>query len=153
MARLFPLPVLALSAFLLAGCGVGRVPPTLTEAEVVVTINGQPLPNALVTLTPASGGYGGEAIATGVTDESGLARLSCGEKAGASVGPNKVTVVDAPPPEAARGDDAAAQAAAEQYRKSLKNRPIPPQYATLAKSDATLDIKPGQKEYKLALKR
>src|SRR5262245_19002646 len=85
---------LAACALLLGGCKGGRRSPTITEAEVVVTINGQPLPNALVTLTPATPGYAGNAIASGVTDESGKAALSCGGKPGACVGANKVTVID-----------------------------------------------------------
>src|SRR5262245_4883273 len=103
---------LAACALLLGGCKGGRRSPTITEAEVVVTINGQPLPNALVTLTPATPGYAGNAIASGVTDESGKAALSCGGKPGACVGANKVTVIDAPAPEEARGDSGEAQAKA-----------------------------------------
>jgi len=144
---------LAACALLLGGCKGGRRSPTITEAEVVVTINGQPLPNALVTLTPTTPGYAGNAIASGVTDESGKAVLSCGGKPGACVGANKVTVIDAPAPEEARGDSDQAQVKAAAYQRSLKNRPIPPQYANLAQSDATIEVKQGQKEYKLDLKR
>jgi hypothetical protein len=56
---------LALAVLALAGgCGSRTRTANLTEAEVVVTINGQALPNALVTLTPTQG-YGPDAIATG----------------------------------------------------------------------------------------
>src|SRR5262249_2200202 len=94
------LPVAAF-ALLPRGCRGGQRSPTITEAEVVVTTNGQPLANALVTLTPAAPGYAGNAIASGVTDETGKAALSCGGKPGACVGANKVTVIDAPAPEEA----------------------------------------------------
>jgi hypothetical protein len=152
MTRPAMIVALIVGLHLLAGCG-GKSVPTLTEAEVLVMINGQPLPNALVTLTPSAAGLGGDAIASGVTDESGRAKVTAGGKAGACVGKNKVTVVDAPAPEEARGEDGAAQMKAAQYQKSLKNRPIPPQYATLAQSEASVDVKKGQKEYKLELKR
>src|SRR5262245_56716024 len=134
---------LALAAGVLAaaGCGNRTRTPNRVEAQVVVTINGQVLPNALVTLTPTEAGFGGDAIATGVTDESGRAKLTCGGKPGACAGTNKVTVTEAPMPEEARGEDAGSQAKAAQHQKGLKNRPIPPKYASLAQSDATLDIK------------
>lgn len=140
------------------GCGgAGPKAPALTEAEVVVTINGQPLPNALVTLNPTDASLGAGGIASGVTDESGRAKLSVSGKPGAAVGANKVTVVEGPAGADVRGsdshDDDAQKRAIQQQGKALKNRPIPEKYSNLAQSDLSLDIKTGQKDYKLELKR
>jgi hypothetical protein len=147
--------VLAAAVVAVAGCGGDtHARPDLAEAEVIVTCGGQPLPNAQVTLTPTDTKYGGSAIATGVTDEGGRAKLSCGGKPGACVGVNKVTVTEAPGSEESRSDDPdVSQKREAEARKALKNRPIPPKYATLASSDLTLDVKKDQKEYKIDLKR
>jgi hypothetical protein len=132
--------MLALVAASAGGCGprAGKSP-DLAEAVVIVTIGGQPLPHALVTFTP-TGSYGSDAFATGVTDESGRATLSSGGKPGACLGPNKVTVVDAPAPEEVRGDDLESQRKSSEYRLKLKNRPIPNQYSNLAQSDLTVEV-------------
>ncbi|MFO0877156.1 MAG: hypothetical protein U0840_07250 [Gemmataceae bacterium] len=136
----------------LTGC-LKNASPTLTEVELVVMINGQPLPNALVTLTPTASGLGGAGIASGVTDDSGLVRFTAGGKQGAAIGVNKVTIIDAPPSEELRGEDPEAQQKLAQYQKRLKNRPIPAKLGNLAQSDVDLDIKAGQKQYKLDLTR
>lgn len=146
--------VLVAACLAVAGCGGGdsHAKPDLTEAEVMVTIGGQPLPNALVTLSPTDTKYGGSASASGVTDASGRAKLSCGGKPGACIGANKVTVAEAP--DENRSDDPdVAQKQEARRQAELKNRPIPAKYATLAQSDLTLEIKKGQTEYKLELKR
>src|SRR5262245_53483392 len=97
---------LAAAVVVVVGCGGdAHTRPDLTEAEVLVAGDGQPVPGALVTLTPTDTKYGGSAIATGITDENGRAKLSCGNKPGACLGANKVTVTEAPVSEAARGDD------------------------------------------------
>jgi hypothetical protein len=135
------------------GCGGGVRPPALTEAKVTVLLAGQPLPNALVTFTPAASHYGADAIASGVTDAQGVAQLVCGTKPGACIGLNRVTVMEAPLGEEARSDDPQAQAKASKQLKELKNRPIPPRYATLADGGIEVEIKAGQVEYKLELTR
>jgi hypothetical protein len=89
----------------------------------------------------------------GTTDDAGRAKLSSPGKPGACVGPNKVTVTDAPAPAEVRGDDQEAQRKAGEYKRGLKNRPIPPQYANLAQSDVSVEVKRDQKEYKIDLKR
>jgi hypothetical protein len=147
---------MALGALLLAVAGSGcntQPGADLTEVEVVVTINNQPLPNAEVTLTP-NDTKSSTAKATGVTDANGRAKLSTVGKPGAAVGPYKVTAIDGPPPAEARSDDPdVAQRKDAEYRASLKNRPIPSKYATVAQSDATVEVKKDQKEYKIDLKR
>lgn len=137
----------------LAGCGGdGHRTPEVAEATLTVTINGQPLPQAKVTLTPTESGFGASAIAMGVTDDAGKVTLMCGGKPGACIGTNKVTVVDAAGVEDERTDDGNQQTAAD-VKKGPKNRPIPARFANLAQSDLTLTIKADQKEYTLDLKR
>jgi hypothetical protein len=152
--KLFRSPCLFLAAsFGLAGCGDSIIPtPEPVECEVVVTINGQPLPNAMVTLTPTER-YSGTAIATGVTDETGRAKLMCCGKAGACPGKNSVTVTDPPGSEESRGESAQAQMKATAEAVGLKNRPIPAQYGLLGKSGLSVDVKKDQKEHKVELKR
>ncbi len=139
-------------AMTLSGCG-GKSTPTYTAVEVVVTFNGQPLPNALVTFSPTAAGYGGETVASGITDDTGRATLMVAGKAGAAVGTNRVTVIDAPVPAEARDDTAEAQQKATAYSRGLKNRPIPAKYASVGLTDVTVDVKAGEKEYKIELKR
>jgi hypothetical protein len=58
------------------------------EVSGTVTLDGQPLENALVTFTPEGGGRG----ASGVTDASGKYLLATAGQAGAVPGTHRVTV-------------------------------------------------------------
>jgi hypothetical protein len=142
----------ALTALALAGCGGdgGKVPP-LAEAEVLVLLGGQPLPNAQVTFSPTGAGLAANVQATGVTDDGGRCKLTTGGKPGVALGESVVTVAEAPTPESLRGEDAQEKLA--QHRAGLKNRPIPPKYATTGKSDIRVTVTKDQKEYKVELSR
>jgi hypothetical protein len=153
MKRVRSLLVLTLGLLALSGCTDGKKTPVFTPAEIVVTLNGQPLPKALVTLTPTDSGYGPESVSSGVTDDKGRVKLMAGTNTGACVGINQVTIDEGPLPEETRSEDPAAQVKASNYLQSLKNRPIPQRYATVATSDVKLEIKEGQTEYKLELTR
>jgi hypothetical protein len=72
---------------------------------------------------------------------------------GAVVGKNRVVVINAPPPPEARGMSRKAQEAATRYNANLKNRPIPSQYSTAAKTPAVVEVKQDQKEYTIKLTR
>ena len=78
----------ALVISLFAGCG-GRDLPELAEVEGTVKLDGQPLPNVLVSFYPQDGGRPG----TGVTDEQGHYELTYidGEE-GTKPGTNRVEV-------------------------------------------------------------
>ncbi len=140
-------------AVLFSGCGNGTKSPDLVSATVVVTINGQPLPNAQVMFTPTSSAYGSNAIASGVTDDQGRAQLAIGSKSGACVGENRVTISEGPPPEETRSQDGNAQLEEAKYQKSLKNRPIPTKYATATTTDLIITIAKDKTEYPIELKR
>lgn len=140
-----------LAAGLVAGCAGKVAAPEVTPAEGVVTLNGQPLPNARVTFTPTAAGLNGRAIATGVTDDQGRYQLTCDGKSGAAAGENSVTVTEGPAPEDVRGDEG--QTKSREFAAKLKNRPIPPEYANVTKSPLKVTVKAGQKDYPLELKR
>ncbi|WP_020470006.1 hypothetical protein [Zavarzinella formosa] len=154
MSRNLLLAMLVASG-MMTGCGdgSGHRSPEVTEANVTVTLGGKPLPNAQVTFTPADTAYGPSATSTGITDASGVVKLTCGGKPGACVGLNRVTIAEAPVADELRGDDPQLQAKASKAIASQPNRPIPPKYGNLVQGKLELEIKKGQAEYKLELQR
>jgi hypothetical protein len=142
----------ALTALALAGCGGAgdRLPP-LAEAEAVVLLAGQPLPNAQVTFSPTGAGVAANAQATGVTDDGGRCKLTTGGKPGVALGESVVTVAEAPTPEGLRGEGDQEKLA--QFRAGLKNRPIPSKYATPGSSGVRVTVTKDQKEYRIELSR
>src|SRR5262245_55229930 len=107
---------LTLAAALVAAVsGWSKPAPALTRVEGVVTLRGKPLAGAEVQFVPMVQGFGGEYIASPVTDEYGRFVLKCSVGTGACVGENKVTVAEGPFPEDARGGSGAAQARATKY--------------------------------------
>jgi hypothetical protein len=152
MKRLiFGVVALCAAALLVVGCH--KSPPAIVPVSGVVTVNGQPLPNALVTFTPMLEGFGAEYIATGITDEKGRFSVSCAIKSGAAVAETRVTVVDAPAPENTRGMSEAAQNALTKHMNSQKNRPIPQNYKTLNGTPFVFPVTSDRTEYNLELKR
>jgi hypothetical protein len=132
----------------LCGCSKGG-PPPIVPAEGLVLLNGQPLPNALIAFVPKVPDLGYEYVAVGTTDEKGRFQLDCKGQSGACACENRVTVVDAPIPEGTRGN----QTAEAKYYAGLKNRPIPDQYANVARTPLAVTVTAGQTEYKVELKR
>lgn len=85
MRRLHAVGTLCLLALVAVGCQKG---PDMGIVKGQVTMDGEPLANALVTFTPAEGGP----AATGTTDANGQYELlSLGQK-GAVLGQHKVTI-------------------------------------------------------------
>ncbi len=148
--RLLPTAALAAVALAIAGCS--KSPPPIVPVEGRVTINGKPVPKAEVRFYPMIG-FGGEYIAVGETDEDGRFKLVCPAGAGACACECRVTVTDAPLPEEFRGMSGDAQTKAAKYMNSMKNRPIPTQYANLAQSPLKIDVAADRKDYDLALTR
>jgi hypothetical protein len=145
------LALLPLMLLALAGCSNEPKLPDLTEVEGVVLMNGQPLPFANVKFNPTKGGLPPNSIGIAVTDEAGKFKLMTAGKPGAVPGDHVVTVSEGPPPEDVRGE--AGQEKLAKYQASLKNRPIPPKYGDLNKSDLRVAVKADQKEYKIELTR
>ena len=131
-----------------AGCT--KKPPSFTPAEGTVTLNGQPLPHAKVEFCPELENFGAEFNSTAVTDEKG--HFSFGAD-GAAVGKHKVVILDGPPPAEARGMSEKAQNALTEYKKNLKNRPIPSKYGSYSQTPLEIEVTTGKSNYDLPLTR
>lgn len=122
--------VLGLAA--LSGCG-SDLPP-LGEVEGTVTLDGQPLPDAMVFFTPEGGGRS----STGFTDASGRYTLSfTGNEPGAVVGNHKVRITTGTPPEL---DDSGKEIAGKPER-------VPEQYS----EGIAQEVKAGKQTIDFAL--
>ncbi|WP_020470007.1 transthyretin-like family protein [Zavarzinella formosa] len=152
MTRLALMPTSLLALLTLVG-GCSNSPPAIVPAEGTVTLNGKPLAGAEVRFVPMIQGFGGEYIASAITDESGHFELKVLGQSGACAVENKITVSEGPMPDDARGMSAAAQMKANKFMAGLKNRPIPPAYGNLAQSPLTMTVTPDRKEYNLQLNR
>lgn len=137
---------LPLLAVMLAGCT--KSPPPIVAASGIVKLGGQPLAKAEVRFYPLDPGIPGDYIAIAVTDDQGRYTLMTNNVSGACACAHKVTVTEGPPP-----DDARDQGKWERYLKTLKNRPIPAQYASVAQTPLTVTVKAGQTEYPIELNR
>jgi hypothetical protein len=136
-------------ALLGQGCHKASPPPIL-PAKGIVLINGQPVPQAQVRFIPNIG-FGPEYISTGVTDAEGRFTLQCNGRPGACASEHVVVITEADIPARLQGENAQRELAV--YLKSLKNRPIPPNYSTLVSTPLRVTVSEGQPEYKLELKR
>jgi hypothetical protein len=134
---------------LIAGCG-GESLPTILPAHGVLLLDGDPLPNAQVRFIPQID-FGPQYIATAVTDEQGRFALQCFAQSGACKGENLVTVSEAAIPADLLSEHKQRELA--DYRRSLKNRPIPRNYATPVHSPLSVTVSESQAEHRLELKR
>jgi hypothetical protein len=140
-----------LGLLVLAGCG--RRLPSVVPVQGTVLLDGQPLPNASVAFVPMLDQFGPEANSTGVTDANGQFSLTCAYNAqpGAVIGKHVVLVGEPPLPTEMR--NVRDSRVLENYRANLGNRPIPPDYNSMGKSLIQIEVKEGQSEYKIELKR
>ena len=145
--------LLTLAAALALAAGCAKKPPPIVEVTGRVTLGGKPLAKAEVRFYPMIE-FGGEYIAVGETDEDGRFNLvTTLGKPGACACENRVTVTEGSVPEDTRGMSAESQARLVKYQKTLKNRPIPPQYANLAQSPLKAQVTADRKEYDFDLSR
>jgi hypothetical protein len=144
---------LSLGLLALSGCLKGR--PPITEVEGRALLNGQPLPHAQVVFMPELDKYGAEMNSVGETDEQGRFRLTCAyrQQPGACVGTHRVLVTDPPAREEFRSQSQQAQEAYQKYLRSLKNRPIPPDYGNVARTPLRVEVRADQKSYEITLTR
>jgi outer membrane protein assembly factor BamB len=142
--------IATLAAFA-AGCGAS--PPPVVPAGGRITINGKPLAKALVTFVPQTE-FGPEYMSYGITDDDGKYSLTCANgTVGASACENKVLVAEPSPEGEMRGQSARAQDLLAKYMASLKNRPIPADYGTLARSPLVATVTAENSQYDFDLKR
>jgi hypothetical protein len=154
MSRTLPRTLAGLGvALCLSGCA--KVPPPVVDVEGTVLLDGKPLPQAQVEFIPELHGFGAEMISQAVTDDQGYFHLTCAynDQPGAVVATHRVLVTDPPTPAEFRRQDEATQAKYTQYLAGLKNRPIPPEYATFSRTPLVVEVKAGQKTYELKLSR
>lgn len=150
MTKALSLLLLAGIALMPAGCGKPE-PPARVPVSGIVTIDGQPVPSAVVTFYPLFEGFGGEVIAEGVTDTAGRYTLACPLGDGACLGKHKVTVADAPTPDDAREQSVEGQRRMQAFLKTLSNRPIGATFGTLATSPLEVEVTAGGGSYDLQL--
>lgn len=136
-------------ALLSGGCGKDA-PPPIVPVSGSVLLNGEPLSAAQVRFIPQID-VGAEYIATGVTDDQGRFTLQCNGQPGACATENAVTVSEADIPPQLQGEDAQRELAV--YLRSLKNRPIPQDYASPASTPLHATVSEERPDYQLELKR
>lgn len=134
------------------GCGSGG--PDLGEVSGTVTMDGEPLDNALVTFTPVEGGRS----STGKTDENGNYTLSFADRTGALVGTHEVSVMTLTDVE---GEDMSevssdsdaymeqAMGGASDYDNATVTEQIPAKYNT--ETELTFEVESGKNTYDIEL--
>ena len=138
-------------ALILCGCGTSL--PEVVPATGIVTINGDPLPNATVRFVPMQDGLDGAHTAAGVSDSDGRFRLVSSLGDGAYACLNKVTIQEGPAPAEARAmSDEGARLWGE-YKASLLNRPIPREYMSVGQTPLTFQVTPDKNEYLIKIER
>jgi hypothetical protein len=135
----------------LGGCG--RRLPSIVPVQGTVLLDHQPLPKAAVTFMPQLDNFGAESNSTAVTDENGKFTLTCAYNGqpGAVAGKHVVLIAESPLPDELRNSRDVW--VLNQYRASLGNRPIPPQYSSVSESPVRIEIKPGQEAVTIELTR
>ena len=156
MTRRFLFLLLPL-ALVLPPCAAGCAPkrPGIVEAGGVVLLDGQPLPFAYVEFIPILEHFGAEMSSTATTDEAGRFTLKCNwmEQEGATVARHRVVVREGTVLRNLRGQDAESQNQLAKHLAALRNRPIPEKYGTMSSTPVEVEVKAGEKEYKIDLKR
>ncbi|MFW6171784.1 MAG: carboxypeptidase-like regulatory domain-containing protein [Planctomycetota bacterium] len=128
------------------GCGSGG--PEVGKVSGKVTMDGEPLDNALVTFTPVDGGR----PSTGKTDENGNYTLAYADRMGALVGKHQVRVTTLTEVEGEDmseiGSDSEAYmkqatgGSASDYDNATVSEPIPAKYNT--ETELTRDVESGK---------
>jgi hypothetical protein len=145
--------LMAVAGVFCAGCA--KSPPPVTQLDGEVLLDGQPLPFAQITFVPDLEHFGAEMNSAGQSDEKGRFTLTCAHKnqPGAVVAKHRVLVAELPTPAEYRKPDGDTQARYANYLATLKNRPIPAEYAVVSRTPLLLEVTEGQKSYKLELQR
>ena len=145
--------LVALSVLMISGCG--KAPPEIVPVSGIVTINGKPLANAEVKFMPMEEDLDGNFVASGVSDKNGAFTLHLQGKSepGCCACECKVLVVEGQIPGDTRGQDERSLMVAANYKKSLKNRPIPEKYHRLGTSPLSFTVSAENKEFEVKLVR
>jgi hypothetical protein len=122
------LAFLMLGIITLAGCG--KAPPEIVPVTGTVNFRNAPLGNVEVKFLPMSKELDGNYVASGITNKAGEFTLHLQGKTepGCCAFECKVLIVEGPIPGDTRAQDEKSLLAAANFRKKLKNRPIPKKY-------------------------
>ena len=144
------LAVCALMCLVSSGCGDSG--PDLGEVRGKVTMDGQPLANAIVTFTPLEGGR----ASTGQTNENGEYTLVFADQEGAIPGKHRVRIASTPeavaPQEEYSSDDpryGQPSTAADYTKAGAQRETIPARYNT--ESNLEEEVTDGENEINFAL--
>jgi hypothetical protein len=145
--------LVGLTGLMLSGCGPRL--PSVTPVQGTVTLNGKPLPKALVTFVPQLDQFGAESNSTAVTDEDGRFTLTClyNKQPGAVAATHVVLVTEAPDPSATQNGKGRKYRPSNDEREKRGNRPIPPRYSSVSQSPIKIEIKEGQEPVIIELTR
>jgi hypothetical protein len=132
------------------GCGGGGA--YNNSVEGVVTLDGKPLGNVVVSFVPQSQGGVQPPVSIGRTDEQGRFRLQCkrngsAEEPGAFLGTHSVLVTEPAADRKNRSEDPDAKAAA-----APTNKRVPSQYGVPGSTPLTVEVTAEKHEYSFDLK-
>ena len=135
----------------LAGCG--KTPPTIVPVTGTVTYKNTPLGNVEVKFIPMDDDLDGNYVASGVTNKAGEFTLHLQGKTepGCCACECKVLIVEGPIPGDTRSQDEKSLLAAANFRKSLKNRPIPQEYERVGTTPLTMVVSAENNKFELEL--
>jgi hypothetical protein len=142
--------VLAAAVLVLAGAGCGN----RVKVKGVVTLDGNPIPGAIITFIPEGGGGQN---ATGITKQDGSFRLATlQENDGVNPGTYKVTVVYTEGVDTGPGGNVRevmqAQMKAQHQKKKPPKYVIPPQYSDPNRTVLKQTVPPGDVKLELQSK-
>lgn len=145
------LSFLMLGMITLAGCG--KAPPEIVPVTGTVTYNNAPLGNVEVKFLPMREDLDGNFVASGVTNKAGkfTLRLQGKTEPGCCACECKVLIVEGPIPGDTRSQDEKSLMAASNFRKSLKNRPIPTKYERPGTTPLLLTVSAENNKFEIEL--
>jgi hypothetical protein len=146
---------LMLLAVAMTGC---QSEPPFTKVAGTITKNGEPVSMVEVRFVPVDDKLG-KYIASGISDEEGKFTIAIPgrEDEVCCEGPCKVTLREAPVPGDIRGQLESNEGRGGggnklmQYKKSLKNRPIPRKYERLHSTPLMFEVTAGQAQYDIEM--
>lgn len=150
---LVSISVVILTAVITSGCS-NKEKIVLVPVEGKLIMNGLPVPMARIEFMPEFKGHGAESNSSAITDEAGkfVLQFSNGE-GGCAVGKHHVVINEAPVGANMRGQDEASQNRYAEYRRGLKNRPLPESYQLYSSTPLIIDIIVEKRDLVLELKR
>ena len=145
------LAFLVLGIITLTGCG--EKPPEIVPVTGTVVYKNAPYGNVEVKFIPMRNDLDGNYVASGVTNKAGEFTLHLQGKTepGCCACECKVLIVEGPIPGDTRSQDEQSLLAAANFRKSLKNRPIPKKYERVGTTPLLLNVTAENNSFEIEL--